>query len=301
MTYQGKIWGTAQDFNGQMIFVNLDLLAQRNLPAPGDTWTMDQYRDLAKQLTDPDKKVLGSSNFINQAGWANFAFLWNYGKHYWLSADGRRSVVASAASVQAHQFFADMQFRDRSIPWRDNPLPSGASAATGQLAFSLVWGNYPFSLYDTWAKSGQQPFSWKMLPFPKGPQDQKNFSHGHLWSIPKSNRRPDATWVLAEWIGGLEGWREWAKTHHQPLPVKSADLWKTYFDFLPAEKAAEMTTFLVDRLYAGLAFNLEYWPTYGDCSKVMAGALTAIYTDNADVKSTLEDAQRKMDAVLVRS
>lgn len=301
MTYRGRIWGTAQDFNGQMIFVNLDLLAARNLPVPQDTWTMDQYRDLARKLIDQEKQVFGSTNLINAAGWSNFAFLWNFGKQYWISADGTRSVVASPASIQAHQFYADMQFRDRTIPWRDNPLAQGTNQGTGHLAFSLVWGNYPFALYDGWAKSGRQPFKWKMLPFPKGPQDQKDFSHGHLWSIPRSNKRPDAAWLLAEWIGGLDGWQEWAKTHRQPLPVKSPDLWKTYFGFLPADKATEMTTFLVDRLYKGLAFNFEYWPTYGECSKVMGEGLKAIFVENANVKTTLEETQRRMEAVLTAS
>jgi hypothetical protein len=59
-----------------------------------------------------------------------------------------------------------------------------------------------------------------------------------------------------------------------------------------------MTSFLVDRLYKGLAFNFEYWPTYGDCSKVMAEGLKAIFTDNANVKTTLEDVQRQMDVIL---
>ena len=91
------------------------------------------------------------------------------------------------------------------------------------------------------------------------------------------------------------------KTHGQPLPVKSAELWKTYVELLPAAQGTELTTFLVDRLYKGLAFNFEYWPTYGDCSKVMADAERAIFTDNANVKATLEEAQRKMDVILANT
>jgi len=226
MTFQGKLWGTAQDFNGMMIFVNLDFLGRRGLTAPTESWTMDQYRDLAKKLAAPDKQEFGSTNFINVVGQAQFSFMWNYGKHHWISPDGNKSLVASATSVQAHQFFADMQFQDRSIPWRDNPLAAGTSAATGHVALSTVWGNYPYQLTETWNRLGVTPFKWKMLPFPKGPMDQKDHSQGHLWSIAKNNKRPDAAWAVAEFLGGIEGWKLWAQTHGQPLAVKSPELWK---------------------------------------------------------------------------
>jgi multiple sugar transport system substrate-binding protein len=300
MTLQGKLWGTAQDFNGQMIFVNLDLLERRGVAAPNESWTMEQYRDLAKRLTAPDRQEFGSTNFINVVGQQQFAFLWNYGKHHWVSPDGTKSLVGSATSVQAHQLFADMQFQERSIPWRDNPLAAGTSAATGHVAFSVVWGNYPYQLYDTWTKLGVAPFKWKMLPFPKGPQDQRDHSQGHLWSIAKNNKRPDAAWAVAEFLGGIEGWKVWAQTHGQPLAVNSPELWKVYLDFLPPDKAAEVSAFYLDRLYKGLAVNFAYWPTFGDCSPVMADALRAIFTDNANVKSTLETAQQKMDGVLAK-
>ena len=96
MTLQGKLWGTAQDFNGQMIFVNLDLLERRGVAAPNENWTMEQYRDLAKKLTAPDRQEFGSTNFINVVGQQQFAFMWNYGKHHWVSPDGTRSLVGSA-------------------------------------------------------------------------------------------------------------------------------------------------------------------------------------------------------------
>ena len=80
--------------------------------------------------------------------------------------------------------------------------------------------------------------------------------------------------------------------------MNSPELWKVYLDFLPPDKAAEVSTFYLDRLYKGLAQNFAYWPTFGDCSPVMADALKAIFTDNANVKSTLEIAQQKMDGIL---
>jgi multiple sugar transport system substrate-binding protein len=298
MTWQGKLWGTAQDFNGQLLYLNADLFGERGIALPADSWSMDDYRQLARRLTDPEKQVFGTTNLANSNGAFNFALLWNYGKHFWVSEDLTRSRVGSPQSVQVHQFFADLQYKDRTVPYRDNPLPTGTGARQGTVAIFLAWGNEPFWLTDTATKEGRQPFRWKPMLPPKGPQDQKTFSHGHLWSVPKASRRPDDAWVLAEWVGGLEGWKEWVQSHRQPLPVRDPELWKTYYNFLPAEEAATMTDFMVRRLYAGAAFNFQYWPTFADCQRVVTDAQRAIFADGADVKTTLEDAARLMDAIL---
>ena len=298
MTWQGKLWGTAQDFNSQLLYLNVDLFQERSVSLPPDSWTMDDYRALARRLTDPEKRVFGTTNLANSNGAFNFALLWNFGKHYWVTDDLARSRIGSPQSVQMHQFFADTQVKDRSVPYRDNPLAPGTGARQGQVAMFVGWGNEPFHMANTARQEGRQLFGWKPMLPPKGPQDQKTFSHGHLWSIPKASKRPDAAWTLAEWIGGIEGWREWVKSHRQPLPVRDLELWKSYYSFLPAERASVMTDFMLNRLYAGSAFNFQYWPTFGDCQRVVTEAHAAIFTENADVKATLEDAGRRMDAIL---
>jgi hypothetical protein len=116
--------------------------------------------------------------------------------------------------------------------------------------------------------------------------------------VPRASRRPDGAWALAEWVGGLEGWKEWVQSHRQPLPVRDAELWKSCYSFLPAEEAATMTDFMVRRLYAGAACNFQYWPTFADCQRVVADAQRAIFAAGADVKSAQEDAGRLMVAIL---
>lgn len=61
-----------------------------------------------------------------------------------------------------------------------------------------------------------------------------------------------------------------------------------------------MSSFYLDRLYKGLAHNFVYWPTFGECSPVMADALRAIFLENTNVKTSLEIAQQKMDGILAK-
>ncbi len=298
MTYQGKLWGTAQDFNGTLFYLNLDLFEQAGISLPSDSWTMEDYRELARRLTDKDKKLFGTTNVANTNGSNNFALMWNYGRHFWVSDDFSRALINSPDSVAMHRFFQEMQFKDQSVPWRDNPLPTGLGHRQGIVAIFNAWGNEPFWIRDTAARENRQPFRWKPMPFPRGPKDQKHFSQGHLWSIWSGHKKPDAAWVVAEWFGGIEGWREWVKFHRQPLPVKDEELWRTYYSFLPPQLAQQMTDFMVNKMYRGLAFNFQYWPTYGDCSRVVADALRKIYTDGAEVKAALDEAAEQINVIL---
>ena len=85
----------------------------------------------------------------------------------------------------------------------------------------------------------------------------------------------------------------------QPLPVADRALWEQYYDFLPADKAAAQTDFMLNRMYSGLAFNFQYWPTYGECSGIMREAHQSIFGESpGDVKSTLDDAAKRMEAIL---
>jgi len=298
MQYKGKFWGTAQDYNATILIVNTDLFKNAGVNVPPDSWTMDDFRQLAKRLTDESKKVFGSTNWINQAGLINFATIWNYGKHFWVNEDWSKSLVNSEASVAAHRFFQEMAFADRSVPSPKSPMGEKQGPHQGYFAIWNSWGNGAWWIYTD--NQGKIPFEWEYHTFPKGPRDQKHFAHGHLWSIPSNHKSPDDAWVLAEWIGGIEGWRQWVKVGKgQPLPVPERALWEQYYDFLPKEKAAKLIDFMVTKLYGELAFDFQYWPTYGECQKVMQEALTAMYGEKqADVKQTLDDTAKRMDAIL---
>jgi hypothetical protein len=106
--------------------------------------------------------------------------------------------------------------------------------------------------------------------------------------------------VLAEWTGGLQGWKEWtAVGKGQPLPMKDQTLWAEYLSFLPKDQAVQFRDFMINTLYGQLAVNFEYWPTYGQCSKVMGTALGEIYGKQpGSVKTAMTNATQQMSAIL---
>ncbi len=300
MQYQGKFWGTAQDFNGELLFLNTDLFKNRGIALPKDDWTYDEWRRLAKQLTDPTKHIFGGTNDANAAGWQQFCIIYNFAKHYWVDPAAKKALLDDQGSIDAFTLFQQTAYNDRSLPSAANPLQPSTGFVTSNVAMALGWGNFPYSIYLTTTKPGATPFNWTWHTLPKGPQGQQHFSQGHLWSIAKTNNHPDDAWLLAEWAGGLQGWKAWtAVGKGQPLPMKDHTLWAEYLSFMPKTQADTFRNFMIDTLYGQLAVNFEYWPTYGQCSKVMGTALGEIYGKQpGSVKSALGNANQQMSAIL---
>ena len=298
MSYQGRIWGTAQDFNGTLIYLNLTIFQNAGLELPSEDWTMEDLRTIGKRLVNPEENIWGAKNLANNTGSDNFAVMWNYGQHFWVDDEQTKSLVNSPAAVAMYNIYQEMAYADRSIPSAANPQGQGLGSHQGYYATWDAWGNEPW--WINFRNEGNVPFEWQAHTYPAGPMDQKHFSQGHLWSIAESHPDHDTAWFLAEWIGGIEGWKQWvALGQGQPLPVSDRALWEQYYSFLAPDKAQIQTDFMLERVYKGLAFNFQYWPTYGECSGIMREAHQSIFGESpGDVKSTLDDAANRMEAIL---
>jgi multiple sugar transport system substrate-binding protein len=299
ITYKGKQYGTPWGYNATVMFLVLDRFKERNIPLPAPTWTMQEYAALAKRLTDPEKKIFGTTNAANSDGQQMFSLMWNYGKHYWVNDDETKSLVNSEASVEMFQAFQDMQFKDQSIAWTGNPLREGYGQNQGAIAMSIQYTSVAsFSLVDAFAKQGSS-FEWRMTTFPKGPKDQQHFSQGHLWSTAKSHKQPDRAWVMAEWLGGLEAEKVWAETGRTPPQVPSEELWNTFYGRWPVETRRTSIDFILNTVYKGRAVNFQYWPTFYEAQPIMTAARNAMFgATQVPPKVALDEAARKIDDVL---
>jgi multiple sugar transport system substrate-binding protein len=298
VTYKGKQWGTPWGYNAEVMFVVVDRFKERNVPLPGPDWTMQQYVDLAKTLTNPDKGIFGTTNAANSDGQQMFSLMWNYGKHYWVNEDETKALVNSEPAVEMFKTFQDMQFKDKSIAWSGNPNKTGFGTNEGATAMYLSYSTTPYTLAQVFEKSGTS-YEWRMTTFPKGPKDQQHFSQGHLWSVAKGHKQPERAWAMAEWLGGMEAEKVWAETGRTPPQVPNADLWDMYYAKLPPDLRRAAIDFILNTVYKGKAVNFQYWPTYGDCQPIVKAALDDIYGEKqAPPKVAMDDAARKIDEVL---
>jgi ABC-type glycerol-3-phosphate transport system substrate-binding protein len=194
MTWKGKLWGTAQDFNGILIYLNVDLFQARGVPLPAGSGR-GRVPALARQLTDPEKKVFGTTSLANANGSFNFALLWNYGKHFWSDDLAKAHRIAPEHQMPA--------LRGHAVPRPHRAMPTTPAvrheARQGQVAMFLAWG----MSHTTWstprARKGASCSLKPMLP--PGTTRPAHFARPHLVRA-EEHTRADAP-DLAEWISGM--------------------------------------------------------------------------------------------------
>jgi multiple sugar transport system substrate-binding protein len=299
VSYQGKQWGTPWGYNSTVMFHVVDRFKERNVPLPGPDWTMADYIALSKRLTDPEKKIFGTSNAANVDGQQMFSLMWNYGKHFWVNPEETKSLVNSEGAVEMFKAFQDMQFKDQSLAWTGNPARAEFGFNQGAFAMTIQYcSTASYILAQTFERQGIS-FEWRLGTFPKGPKDQQHFSQGHIWTVPKSHKQPDRAWAMSEWLGSMEAEKVWAETGRTPPQVPSAELWDLYFSKWPVDQRKAAIDFILNTVYKGKAVNFQYWSTYAESQPIMRAALADVFGEKqVPPKTAMDEAARQIDEVL---
>ena len=61
---EGRMYGVPFDFNSMVWFVNLEYLSEKGVVFPGNDWTVEDLRALARKLVDPVKQVYATYNEV---------------------------------------------------------------------------------------------------------------------------------------------------------------------------------------------------------------------------------------------
>jgi multiple sugar transport system substrate-binding protein len=301
MMYQGKFYGTPWGYNSMVMYLNLDLFAEKGLPVPSLGWTYDDFAELARMLTDTNRGIFGTRNHANGSTNPVFALMYNHAGHYWVDETETRALVDSPDAVAMYEYWLRLQNVLKVTDSPQQPLPQGKSQLDGIVGMWMSWSTEPFSILQK-VREGVV-YRWKMHTWPKGPKAQTHFAQGHLWSIAQNHRAPDKAWILAEWMGSMEAEKVWAEEHRTPPQVPDEKLWQTYFDQLPPAEQKEAIDFIVNRLYRdGYARDFQYWPTYDQCRVVMEEEVRAIFVTGAkSPKQAMSDAAQRINAILARN
>jgi ABC-type glycerol-3-phosphate transport system substrate-binding protein len=165
-TYNGKVLGLpfAQFLMGY--FVNKSLFEAANLDAPEYGFTVDQFKEAAKALTDINKSVLGTDEIFPFQGWYPNTVDPNL---KWYSYDGTKMNYNSAAFKEGVAFTQEMlpyTWQGLTEEQKKNFKSAGPweMFANGEVAlkWDATWA------VPSWVQNAK--FDWDFIGFPGGNQ-----------------------------------------------------------------------------------------------------------------------------------
>ncbi|WP_048828005.1 ABC transporter substrate-binding protein [Bacillus sp. B-jedd] len=105
----GKIYGMPSGFTTRAIYYNKDLFDAANIPYPKDGWTWDDFKKIAKKLSDPSKKQYGFGVVPEPDTYDLQGLVWSNGGSF-ISEDGKKveGHMNSPETIEAIQVLGDL-------------------------------------------------------------------------------------------------------------------------------------------------------------------------------------------------
>ncbi|NLN18891.1 MAG: sugar ABC transporter substrate-binding protein [Firmicutes bacterium] len=290
---EGRMYGVPFDFNSMVWFVNLEYLSEKGVVFPGNDWTVEDLRALARKLVDPVKQVYATYNEVARGGTHALQWTQLWTGHDWISDDRKTALVDTPANIEMLEFWNDLQNNLNATPGWPGAWALSRDFYAGGLAMQVGWLSYGAAFAD------RLTFDWCFAPMPKAPAGQLAFAQGHMFSIPVDAPNPEEAWRLAEWLISHEGQRvivRELKCH--PLGPYT-DLWNEYFQVHTPEKRNYARDFVMRDFYGrNLIRTMDYWNTYPEVNTIMTEHLGNIFTRQAPVGNEMRNAAVRIQQIL---
>ncbi|MFJ2768431.1 ABC transporter substrate-binding protein [Streptomyces sp. NPDC087300] len=194
--YDGTQYGLPKDFDTIGLWYNKALFDKAGITYPDESWTWDDVRDAAAELTDPKKRVHGFAAEMDRQGKIYPAVC---GADGYILRDGR-SGFGDERSIEGLRFLTDMVDRGWSPP------QSAMVESVGRVRY---WSEKVAMNYDLSAMAGQM-YAVPALKdhggvavLPKG-RRRATIIHGLANVISAKSRKKAAAWQFVHFMAGRE-------------------------------------------------------------------------------------------------
>ncbi|MBP1991801.1 ABC transporter substrate-binding protein [Paenibacillus eucommiae] len=213
------------------VMVNMDLLAKYGLEMPGNDWTYDKFRELAKAATDPAAGEYGLTNsgifaqyFLSAMSVANG----NSPNLWYMNEDLTQSVLDKPEAMNDVKWIQEFMTKDGSLPGNNKTKELGGSVGNfinGKTLF-MIGGDFILEPLQKEAK-----FKFDVLPFPKGKVTQvTHHIYGPIGLLSSSKHKEEAwKWISFQFEAEAQKW----KIDHGSNAFVIDDELKAYIDESP--------------------------------------------------------------------
>lgn len=206
-SYHGKTYATPRFISDVLMFYNKDLFVKARVPFPKKGWTWDDFRATARKLTDAKQHRWGFG--IDNITWNWQPFVaGNNGPI--INAARTKCLMDNPRTIEALQFFFDLQSKDKVVP-PPGDIPPAQSFAGDQFIAQTV----AMAILGPWERpaivAAKAKFKWDMAPMPVSPRTHKagNVFYVDQWSVAAASSHPEEAWQLVKWLGSTDFHRRW--------------------------------------------------------------------------------------------
>lgn len=209
MTFNNKKLAVPMVDVPMWVLVNKDLLAKHGVDMPPNDWTYDDFREIAKKLTDPDAGEYGvttqpeiqmrllSTKAIADGHAANLQYM---------NEDFTQSVMATPDVMNDVKWLQEFVTKDGSMQ------SDAAATASGNVTREFINGKTGFAIGGDWVLPDLKKnakFNWDVLPFPRGEVSQPGYSiYGPLSLLAGSKHKEEAfLWLSFQFTMEAQKWK----------------------------------------------------------------------------------------------
>lgn len=292
--YEGSYYALPRDVFTVAIVYNKDLFDAAGVPYPQDGWTLAEFVETAKLLTNPDARQYG---VCLPEIWSLFNFLWSFGGDMCNEdGTGASGYINSAETKEFFQFMQDLMYVDQVSPTMQT-LQSFDGAENlflqGQVAM-VACERYSVGTF----KEAEMNIGAVSIPLIEEGADAWSYASAPSWSISASCEHPQEAWDFLKFAFGPEGSRMLASTKYFFPAVKGV---AEELDFLSDEVEQTFFAQLDEGRKTKLAFwwrRPEGWEGFWEPAILESWdfAWEEILMNQADIQETLDNAAAEIDA-----
>ena len=199
LRYEDQLYALPQEVSPYVIYYNKDMFEAAGLEMPTDDWTIDEFYEAAKALTDPEKNVYGyryASGADPFLGWLSRA-----GVDFDTSGTEVQGLDTQEA-LNALEFLYNLVVVDQISP---NPAALTAMGTNGDAMFrnqSVAMESMGLWMLPQY-KADPLSFEWDVVRMPMD-QNQRTKAGILNWGISADTKNPDAAWDLLKFLVGPE-------------------------------------------------------------------------------------------------
>lgn len=202
LTVDGKMYAAGRDVTPKVMYINTKMFKDAGVEIPSDTWTMDDFVEVAKQLTKGSGADAQWGYYWKNYSDQTFAHMAAFGGKLY-SEDGKSSVLSTDENTKkAVQFMYDLTNTYKVCP-------TGAQAAQyGDNEYSSFMANkvaMQIGSLSTSANLEANKAEYTVLPIPSVNGVSTSSSFVNTWTIPEGAKNLELSWRVVEFLSGKEG------------------------------------------------------------------------------------------------